>query len=64
MISGLDEKRLGSNGSVKARSFPESIIHDLHNYYMKPLLKKKPSKVVLHIGTTLLRTQGHHLKAF
>ena len=51
MISGIGEKILGSNRSIKVRSVPRSTIHDLHNYYMKPLLKKKPCKVILHIGT-------------
>ena len=40
MISGIDEKRFGSNGSVMVRSLPGSKIHDIHNYFMKPLLKK------------------------
>ena len=50
MISGLDEKRMSSNGSVKVRSFPGARIEDMTDY-IKPLLKKCPSKVILHIGT-------------
>ena len=54
----LGEEKLGSNGSVMVRSFPGSTIHDLHNYYMKSLLKKKPCKVILHIGTNEASISG------
>ena len=39
------------NGSVKVRVFPGSTIEDLKDYYIKPLLRKQPSKVFLHVGT-------------
>ena len=51
MLNGVDERSLSNNGLVKVRSFSGSTISDLQNYYMKPLLRKKPTKIILHIGT-------------
>jgi len=48
---GIDEKKICQNGSVKVRVFPGSTIEDLKDYYIKPLLRKQPSKVILHVGT-------------
>ena len=38
------------NQQVKVRSFPGATTHDMKDY-IKPLLKKKPDNVILHIGT-------------
>ena len=51
MLYGVDEKKLSKNGTVKVRCFSGSTIKDLHQFYIKPLLAKKPSKVILHFGT-------------
>ena len=51
MLNGVDERSLSNNGMVKVRSFSGSTISDLQNYYMKPLLRKKPTKIKIHIGT-------------
>ena len=51
IIGGLEERRLGRNGiKVKVRCFPGCTISDM-NDYCKPILKKKPSHIVLHVGT-------------
>ena len=49
IIQGLDEQRLRKY-NVKVRAFPGSSIDDMYDY-LGPLLKKKPSSIILHIGT-------------
>ena len=51
ILYGIDEKKICQNGSVKVRVFPGATIEDLKDYYIKPLLRKQPSKVILHVGT-------------
>ena len=51
MLYGVDEKKLSKKSTVKVRCFSGSTIKDLHQFYIKPLLAKKPSKVILHVGT-------------
>ena len=50
MISNINENTLSRRYQTKVRSFQRSTIKDLHDY-IKPLLKKKPDKIVLVIGT-------------
>lgn len=49
IIQGLEERRL-KHYNAKIRSFPGARIDDLYDY-LKPLLKKKPTNIILHIGT-------------
>ena len=51
ILYGIDEKKICQNGSVKVRVFPGATVGDLKDYYIKPLLRKQPSKVILHVGT-------------
>ena len=51
MLHGIDEKKMSKNGFVKVRCFPGSTISDLQWHYMQPLISKKPSTVVIHVGT-------------
>ena len=48
MLNGVEERKMPSN--VKVRNFPGSTVKDMHDY-VKPLLRKKPSHVTLHVGT-------------
>ena len=48
LISGLLENKMGTN--VKVRSFSGALVKDLHNYLI-PLLKKRPSNIILMAGT-------------
>ena len=51
MISGIDQQRLSVKGRIiKVRSFPGSTINDKYDY-IKPLFKKNPDSVILHVGT-------------
>ena len=51
MLHGLDERRLGRNTqNVKVRCFPGTRIDDLYDY-CKPILKKQPSYIILHVGS-------------
>lgn len=51
MLNGLDEKRLGGkNWNVRCRHFPDSQVNDFFEH-IKPILKKKPTHLVCHVGT-------------
>ena len=50
MISNINENTLSRRYQTKVRSFQRSKIKDLRDF-IKPLLKKKPDKIVLVIGT-------------
>jgi len=51
MLHGSDERRMSKNGLVTVRCFPGTTVADLKNFYMQPLPSKKPSHVILHVGT-------------
>ena len=51
MLRGIDEKKMSKNGFVKVRCFPGSTISDLQWHSMQPLISKRPSTVVIHVGT-------------
>ena len=48
MLGGIEETRMGPRRKV--RSFPGATIADLREYIV-PLLRKKPSRLIAHIGT-------------
>ena len=48
MLGGIEESRMGPKRKV--RSFPGATIADMFQYIV-PLLRKKPSRVVVHVGT-------------
>ena len=51
IVSGIEENRISrQRKKVKAKSFPGAAIEDMY-YYIKPLLKKCPKNIILHIGT-------------
>ena len=50
MIHGLIESKFGKNGFVIVRTFPGAVVDDMKDY-IKPLLLKKPSKIVIHVAT-------------
>ena len=51
MVGGIDENRLATGKhKVKVRYFAGPRTGDMYDY-MKPLLRKLPDYVILHIGT-------------
>ena len=50
IVAGLREYKMSNRKSVKVRSFPGARINDMF-YYAVPLLRKKPDKIIIHIGT-------------
>ena len=50
MIGGIFEKWISPAKKMKVRSFPGAVIDDLYDY-MRPLLRKRPSNVIIHCGT-------------
>ena len=43
--------KVSKSGFVKVRCFRISTISDLQWHYMQPLISKKPSTVIIHVGT-------------
>ena len=51
MITGVDETMISRKGRVvKVRSFSGATIEDMYDY-LKPILKKCPDNIILHVGT-------------
>ena len=51
IASGIEENRISRQWrKVKVKSFPGATIEDMYDY-IKPLLKKCPKNIILHIGT-------------
>ena len=50
MIGGVFENWIAPAKKIKVRSFPGAVVNDLFDY-LRPLLKKKPSQVIIHVGT-------------
>eukprot|EP00112_Aurelia_sp_Birch-Aquarium-sp1_P015394 Seg3405.1 transcript_id=Seg3405.1/GoldUCD/mRNA.D3Y31 product="hypothetical protein" protein_id=Seg3405.1/GoldUCD/D3Y31 len=50
IISGINEKSFEGPKYIKVRSFPGATIADMRDY-LKPLLRKNPATLILHVGT-------------
>ena len=48
MLNGAEEREILS--CLKVRNFPGLAVRDMYDY-VKPLLRKRPSHVLLHVGT-------------
>ena len=48
--SGLRENKMTFRRNTKVRFFPGARIQDMY-YYLVPLLRKRPDKIILHVGT-------------
>ena len=50
MLGGVKEGLIGPRGNMKVRSFPGATLDDMIDY-LRPLLRKKPDRVLLHAAT-------------
>ena len=50
MLGGVKEGLIGPRGNMKVRSFPGATLDDMVDY-LRPLLRKKPDRVLLHAAT-------------
>ena len=51
MIAGVNETMISRKGRVvKVRPFSGATIEDMYDY-LKPILKKRPDNIILHVGT-------------
>ena len=57
-MSGLRESKISFGKNIKVGFFPGPKIQDMY-YYLVPLLRKRPDKIVLHVGTN----DAPHIKA-
>ena len=46
----MEEKLCGKGRNVKVRHFPGSTVDDM-NHHIVPILRKKPSHLIIHVGT-------------
>ena len=58
VLSGLRESKMSFRRNIKVRFFPGARIQDMY-YYLVPLLRKRPDKIILHAGTN----DAPHMKA-
>ena len=57
MISGINEGKISWNRKVKVRPFSGASSYDMRDN-LKPLLRKAPDNIILHIGTCNLRYES------
>lgn len=57
ILCNLDEKRLGRDSNVKVRCYPGGTVEDLFDH-VKPILKRSPTFIILHIGTNNATNQN------
>jgi len=56
MLYGIDEDKLNNNyKNTRVRKFPGASTSDMF-HYSKPILNKKPSNLILHVGTNDCQT--------
>ena len=53
MLAEIEQKCKPGNRSIKVCIFPGALTHNMCDY-LKPLLKKYPDNIILHIGTNNL----------
>ena len=54
MLTNINERTLSKKYNTKVRSFPGASVRGLFDY-LKPLLKKKPGKIILIIGVNSVK---------
>ena len=51
MWPGIDKRRISKRDrKVKIKNFPGATVDDMYDY-VKPILKKCPDNIILHVGT-------------
>ena len=50
ILSGLREYKMSRRKAIKVRTLPGVTVNDM-KFFAVPLLKKKPDKVIIHVGT-------------
>lgn len=57
MTKHINGRKLSKSQKVISKSFPGAVIEDLE-HYIKPTLKHKPDKIIIHAGTNNLRNDS------
>ena len=55
VLKHLQGHKMSRNSRVKISSFPGCTTEDMHDF-IKPLLRKNPDEIILHVGTNSLRS--------
>ena len=57
MLNGLDERKMKKgNAHIKVRVHPGATVTDMLDY-LKPISRKQPSYLILHVGTNDIKSQ-------
>ena len=59
MLGGVKEGLIGPRGNIKVRSFPGATLDDMIDY-LRPLLRKRPDRVLLHAATNNAISHDSH----
>lgn len=54
MTKLINSRKLSKTSKVTSHSFPGAVVEDF-NDYLKPVLKRKPHKIIIHAGTNNLK---------
>ena len=59
MLKYINQRKMqqGVNGKVKVKTFPGACVEDM-THYIKPTLKRKPSHLILHVGTNDMQSKS------
>ena len=60
MINGIEERGLAKNKRVKVRKHPGATSEDIIDH-LKPVIRKKPSKIIIHAGTNDIKNGTNYL---
>ena len=55
IVKNLDGRKMARKKNVKVRSFPGATTSDMTDF-VKPIIRKKPESVILHVGTNDLKS--------
>lgn len=57
ILKNLQERKISRSAKVKVSSFPGCTIMDMRDH-IKPVLRRNPNAIVMHVGTNSLRSSA------
>ena len=60
MLSNINERTVSRKCKTKIRSFPGATVRDMFDY-IKPLLNKRPEKIILVNGANDIEHKTYHV---
>ena len=56
ILNHLQGRKISRNSRVKVSSFPGCTTLDMNDHHIKPLLRRNPDEIIIHVGTNSLRS--------